>query len=96
MIFWGRAEPATHQAADKISSKLDWKWSKCALGCEQMELQLVRAPCRRKGECGPSPAVTCGHLQDGNTFLPSAVAVVEGTQNKALPSWCYLVSHTLL
>lgn len=73
--------------------KLDWTWSKCSLGCEQLELQLVRVPCR--WECGPS-AVPCGHLQDGNTLLPSAVAVVKGTQNKALPSCCYLVSHTLL
>lgn len=57
---------------------------------------VSRRSCRWEGECDPSPAVTCGHLQDGNALLPSAVAVVKGTQNKALPSWCYLVSHTLL
>lgn len=69
--------------------ELDGKWSNCSYGCEQTELQV-------QGGVWPLSCCNLWAPAGWKYLLPSAVDVVKGTQNKALPSRCYLVSHTLL
>lgn len=96
-------EPATHQFAGRILSTANWTgngrsvpWFVNRWSCRWWE-PLAGG----RGSVAPllllllSPGGTC-RMEIQNTSLPSAVDVVKGTQHKALPSCCYLVSHALL